>query len=180
MYVDIRVKNNGTASSSSSDVRYYLSSNNSLDGTDISFGAITSFNSISSNSFRDVSVTFDYYTVSGILGGATGNYYILMVVDEIDYVDESNENNNITPIPIRISNSTSASLVINSKYFSQNDNVASKQYLVDIYNFSGQKILSKKVSSIHEENALIYSLPKNGIYIMKTKDDTRKVYVGHN
>lgn len=177
MFVDLRVKNNGTATSSQSNVQYYLSTNNTLGNTDIKFGPITNFNSISPGSHRDVNAVFDYGTISGIMGGTTGNRFILMVVDEDNFnPNELNENNNVTPIPIRVSNSSSSSLTF--RLPSLSDIEETKGYQFSIYNFSGQKILTREAYNIQEENTIIEDLQKDGIYIIKSKNSTRKVYVG--
>lgn len=179
MFVDLRVKNNGTATSSQSNVQYYLSTNNTLGNTDIKFGPITNFNSISPGSHRDVNAVFDYGTISGIMGGTTGNRFILMVVDEDNFnPNELNENNNVTPIPIRVSNSSSSSLTF--RLPSLSDIEETKGYQFSIYNFSGQKILTREVNNIQEENTIIEDLQKDGIYIIKSKNSTRKVYVGND
>ena len=178
--LDIRIINNGNVTSSQSNIKYYLSSNSTLGTTDDSFGPISNFGTISPGNYSDVSnISIDYYTISGILGGATGNYFILMALDEDDSNDESNESNNITPIPIRVSNSSSAKLLIGKNNFSQ-QNLDKERYSVSVYNFSGQQIFSKEVHGLQEENEIIKTLDKNGIYIIKSKDSTRKVYVGHN
>ncbi len=70
--------------------------------------------------------------------------------------------------------SSSTSLKSNSINFPLN--IIKLSYSVEVYNFSGQKILSKAVKSINEENKLIDNLP-TGIYIIKSKEGDRKVYV---
>ena len=179
-FLTIRIKNNGNATSSQSNIKYYLSSNSTLETTDDYIALISDFGTISPGNYRDVENVFiNYYEISSILGGGTGNYFILMVLDEDGFNDESNESNNITPIPIRVSNSSSAKLLI-GKGSSSPQNLDKESYLVSIYNFSGQQILSKEVHGLQEENTIIQTLDKNGIYIIKSKDSTRKVYVGHN
>lgn len=49
-------------------------------------------------------------------------------------------------------------------------------YKISFYNLSGLKVMTKEVYSIEEENATSLLLPK-GIYIIKSKNGDRKVYV---
>ena len=92
-----------------------------------------------------------------------------MVVDDAKTITESNENNNVTVIPVTFYNPfakvASASLEADPPI---------EPYLINVYNFEGQKVLTKKVNSIEEENKSLDSL-KSGIYIIKSKDETRKV-----
>lgn len=53
-------------------------------------------------------------------------------------------------------------------------------YQISIYSFSGQKVLSREVNNVEQENSIIQNLKKDGIYIVKSKNSTRKVYVGND
>ena len=60
---------------------------------------------------------------------------------------ESNENNNITVIPVTFVNPF-------AKTVQSNVNVEDsiQPYSINVYNFEGQKVLTKEVKSIEEEN----------------------------
>ncbi len=49
-------------------------------------------------------------------------------------------------------------------------------YNIEVFDLSGQKVLSKTVTSPYEENSEVYQL-NSGIYIIKSEKGTRKVYV---
>ncbi len=49
-----------------------------------------------------------------------------------------------------------------------------KPYQIEIFNFYGQKVLTKTVISVSQENQVIGDLPKN-MYIIKSKNGDRKV-----
>ena len=173
---DIAIKNEGTVNSQPTNVALYLSSNKTLEKTgtnkdnklkSIPLGVINkgSYSTIDAGLYTNME-----------LSGIFGNPYILIVLDDDELNTEGNESNNITPVGISINYSTNLMFKLSS--ISGNKEV--KPYLINIYNFSGQKILSKKVSGTAEENAIVQELPKNGIYIIKSNNETRKVYVGHN
>jgi len=84
------VKNQGLASSGSSVVKYFLSTDNQLDGSDIS---MASDNVISLAKDGSYSVG-QQFTIPGVT--AAGNYFILFVADATQSIDESDENNNVS------------------------------------------------------------------------------------
>lgn len=176
---NISVKNMGTATSVASNVRYFLSSNSTYDASDQEIGSNSNFSTISPNDSRITNgLSFDYFTISGALGINNGNSNILLVVDKKDVNDfnpnESNENNNVTVIPIRISSSNAANLKFDLSDL--NNNNIRNPYSIEIYSFTGQKVLSKNVNNIEEENEATLQLPK-GLYIIKSEKGDRKVYV---
>ncbi|MGS2761685.1 thrombospondin type 3 repeat-containing protein [Sinomicrobium sp. M5D2P9] len=95
----IIVDNQGNASAGSSKIGLYLSSDNKLDSNDFKFSTTFSLSSINAGNSKDSSGSifgsdFDF-------NQAFGNYYLLLVLDVNKSIDESNENNNVTAIPIR-------------------------------------------------------------------------------
>ncbi|UGU16689.1 thrombospondin type 3 repeat-containing protein [Sinomicrobium kalidii] len=97
----IAVKNNGDEDAGSSTAALYLSSDNNLDSGDSKFNATISVSSISAGSRKTTGGTSLYnyqFTRSN------GNYYLLLVLDDTESVSESNENNNVTAIPITLQN----------------------------------------------------------------------------
>lgn len=167
----LAVKNAGNAISTQTNVTYYLSSNSTLDTGDIkSNGSNIKFNAINPGELSVISGGSIFSSNFGNIGTAlNGNWNILMVVDDAKTITESNENNNVTVIPVTFYNPSakvaSASLEADPPI---------EPYLINVYNFEGQKVLTKKVNSIEEENKSLDSL-KSGIYIIKSKDETRKV-----
>lgn len=95
----IVVDNEGNANAESSRIGLYLSTNTTLDNNDFKFSKTFSLSSVNAGGSKDSSGTifgsnFDY-------SQSYGNYYLLLVLDDSDSVSESNENNNVTAIPIR-------------------------------------------------------------------------------
>jgi len=167
----IAVKNTGNSISSPTNVTFYLSSNTTLDSADLKSNGtaikingvkpgesyVVSGGSIFSSDFSNTGTTFQ------------NNWNILMVVDDSKTITESNESNNVTAIPVTFYNpfakTASATLMNNEQV---------EPYSMKVYNLEGQKVLTKEVSSKDEENKSLDSL-KSGIYIIKSKNETRKV-----
>lgn len=76
-------------------------------------------------------------------------------------------------VPYTYSSSSSLKANINFDKETQNE---LESYTIYIYNFQGQKVLSKEVSSIEDENALVVLMPK-GMYILKSPKGDRKVLI---
>lgn len=166
----ITIKNVGSAASTPSTLQFYLSADGVIDSADlkstassVAVGAISPGSSITvsksifSSDFGNIGTTF------------TGNRNILISVDDSKTNTESNENNNITPIPVTFFNPFAKRVQpeLNAEEITQ-------PYFIDIYNIEGQKVRTKEVNSIEEENKSLDSL-KSGFYIIKSKNKTRKV-----
>ena len=93
------VENNGDASAGSSVVKYYLSSDNSYSGDDLLLGS-TTVNSIGSG--NDISKT---KTLNIPSGTSNGSWYVLIVADADNNVDEGSngEGNNVYAKSISVS-----------------------------------------------------------------------------
>lgn len=164
----ITIKNIGSTASTPATLQFYLSTDGILDAADIkSTASSVSIAAINPGS----SITVSKSIFSSDFGGltVTGNRNILMSVDDSKTNTESNENNNITVIPVTFVNPF-------AKTVQSNVNVEDsiQPYSINVYNFEGQKVLTKEVKSIEEENRSLDSL-KSGIYIIKSKNETRKV-----
>jgi hypothetical protein len=164
----ITIKNIGSTASTPATLQFYLSTDGILDAADIkSTASSVSIAAINPGS----SITVSKSIFSSDFGGltVTGNRNILMSVDDSKTNTESNENNNITVIPVTFVNPF-------AKTVQSNVNVQDsiQPYSINVYNFEGQKVLTKEVKSIEEENQSLDSL-KSGIYIIKSKNETRKV-----
>lgn len=96
----------------------------------------------------------------------------LCTVKQSGYLIVSINNDIYYSIPYNYSSesSESRSLATNSQTIKQ------KPYIIDVYNFKGQKVLSREVKNVEEENKATLSLPK-GIYIIKSKNGDRKIYI---
>ncbi|MGN7810217.1 CARDB domain-containing protein [Flavobacterium sp. 22076] len=164
----ITIKNIGSTASTPATLQFYLSTDGILDAADIkSTASSVSIAAINPGS----SITVSKSIFSSDFGSltVTGNRNILMSVDDSKTNTESNENNNITVIPVTFVNPF-------AKTVQSNVNVEDsiQPYSINVYNFEGQKVLTKEVKSIEEENRSLDSL-KSGIYIIKSKNETRKV-----
>lgn len=165
----LSAKNIGTGISSPTNVRFYLSSNTTLDTADLkSNGSTISVNAINpgESSIRTGTTIFSSDFSNS---GATfnGNWNLLMVIDDAKTNTELNENNNVTAIPVTFYNPF-------GRIASSETTESAEPYSINVYNFEGQKVLTKEVKSIEEENKSLESL-KSGIYIIKSKNETRKV-----
>jgi len=170
----VMVKNLGNGSSSNSNIQYYVSSNSTLSTNDFkSTSPATSLGSINSgqNLIKSKSLFISDF---GSSGRFTGNWYILMVVDDSKSNDKSDETINVTAIPVTFTDPFSSLKINTSSLILDNDN--EELYQIEIYNFSGQKVFSKKVNSIEEENELLNNLFE-GMYIIKSKNSDRKASI---
>jgi subtilase family serine protease len=90
------ITNQGNITASSGIVGYYLSTNTTLQSTDILLDTSTSSNLAAGGS---VSKTTNLTIPAGT---APGNYYILFVTDHTNVVTETNEDNNIATVSITV------------------------------------------------------------------------------
>jgi len=176
----IYIENIGNNDSSTTNIQFYVSSNTSLDTSDFEYtGSNTNINSIDSGDYFIISKSV-FATDFGVSGYFSGNWYILMVVDDSETNTESNEDNNVTAIPVTFIDPFGKSALIKTQKVSLTAKVEAEvfidSYSIDIYNFQGQRVLSKEVTSKEEESKLIQSLT-SGLYIIKSKDRTYKVSI---
>lgn len=93
------LRNTGQSPAGSFKIDFYLSTNNTLSSDDYKFSNSTiSLSSLSANS--NYSFSTSVFGSSFPSSQAYGSYYVLVVIDSGNTVSESNENNNITVIPI--------------------------------------------------------------------------------
>ncbi|RNI32031.1 T9SS C-terminal target domain-containing protein [Rufibacter immobilis] len=96
IYATGSIYNIGSSAGSSSNIGYYLSTNNTLDNSDVFIGSSSGGNlNEGATSSRNV-----YLTIP--TGTATGSYYLLFVADYLGSVKESNENNNVSSVSIAV------------------------------------------------------------------------------
>ena len=94
------VYNLSGATASSSNVGYYLSTNSTLDASDVLVGSSTGYP-------LNVGQYYSQYaTVTVPLGTAAGTYYLLYAADYQNQVAESNENNNVSAVSFAVLAST--------------------------------------------------------------------------
>lgn len=167
----VSIKNIGTAMSSSTNLRFYLSSDATLDTSDIKYnGNPTSINTIKAGELFVMQGVTIFSTNFGNNGTIlNNNWNILMVVDDAKTNTELNENNNVTAIPVTFYNPFAKTATATLK-----TEQPAEPYFINVYTFDGQKVLTKQVNSKEEENKSLDSL-KSGIYVIKSKDETRKV-----
>lgn len=162
----IYVANSTQGNAGSSTLDFYLSNDTSLSTDDYKFNGSITIPQLPANSFYSASKSFFGNDIPS--NKTYGNYYILMVLDKQNLIDESNETNNVTAVPIR---------------YRQNvfGREASGKSLIEMYNFkvynlSGSEILNENATSIEDENSYFEKLDK-GIYIIKYADGTFKKIV---
>ncbi|UPZ16329.1 CARDB domain-containing protein [Flavobacterium humidisoli] len=164
----ITIKNTGSATSTPSTLQFYLSSDGVLDSADIkSTASAISIPAINAGASISVSKSIFSSDFGGLT--VTGNRNILISVDDSKTNTESNENNNIIPIPVTFVNPFART----AQSSSETEEIT-QPYSINVYNFDGQKVLTKEVTSKEEEDKSLDSL-KTGIYIIKSKGETRKV-----
>ncbi len=170
----IIIENIGVAASTSSNLKFYLSSDSNISSDDYYFSSYDiAFNSIPANNYllRQQSVFGSDIPTNK----AYGNYYILIVIDKNNSVNESNENNNLISIPITYRQSNfGRSTIINSERGTDSIN---NEYAIIIYNFQGEKKYETRVNSLKEENDYINSLPSSLYLIRYANGNNRKVFV---
>lgn len=102
-----RLENIGNSSSGSSNVGYYLSTNSTLDASDIYLGQSAPYSTPAAGTFISVSTTL---TMPSNTAAGT-NYYIFCKADNNNSVTESNETNNVDYMPaVTVLNGSSPSL----------------------------------------------------------------------
>lgn len=153
----IIVDNIGTANASSSKINFYLSSDTTLDSNDYKFYNFTSTPSIVQNQY--VNVAYTLFGSDFPYNQAYGNYYILMKVDGDNQLNELNENNNLSIVPIRFRQNINSGKLMEETLSST------------VYNFQGEEI--KQISDSKLEESEIENLPK-GIYIIKYSNGESK------
>ncbi len=95
------IKNSGSSISNSVNTEFYISNDTIFDNSDTFLNSTTNYN-IGVNSSTNGNI---YITIPTTV--AIGNYYILTIVDRLNQISETNENNNIKHSPIAIINTTS-------------------------------------------------------------------------
>jgi subtilase family serine protease len=90
------IQNAGNTLATSSTVGFYLSTNQTLDINDVLLNTTTGFSlGASQSSFRSASLLIP-------AGTTAGNYYVLFVADPTNVVAETNENNNVSALPLTV------------------------------------------------------------------------------
>jgi len=168
--IETTVKNTGNSNANSSELNIFYSSNNSF-----SFFSDCNFSSESSS--IDIAPNGTYkYTLNQFVGdnqlgicspiNSTGAHLFFL---------SDSDNDMAFGIPFNYSSITGKSII---PFFLKYDNPL-ESYMIDIYNFNGQKIHTKEVYSIEEENKVTGMLP-NGLYIIKSEKGDRKVNIYNN
>jgi len=90
LFFEVDISNIGTASSGAFSLKAYISTDRILSSDDVQDGVINTSNFLSGQVVQDVTGAL---TVPQNL--SDGNYYVILVVDADDQLDELNENNNV-------------------------------------------------------------------------------------
>lgn len=91
--VDIELENSGAANAGPFDVSFYLSTNDIISTSDLLLDTI-SFTGLSGNSLGTFTANLALPGVNNTFWNGDGTYYIGMIVDSGDAINETNENNN--------------------------------------------------------------------------------------
>jgi hypothetical protein len=181
----IIIDNIGSTSSTSTDLKFYLSVDATYSLDDYYFSNYNiSLPQINPNDYLQRSKGI--FAVDVPSNKVSGNYNILIIIDKDNSVNEGTiggENNNLISIPISYTNSNSNNRnsltkesieFLNTNKSDESFNDDKEFYAFEIYNFSGTLINSSKVNSIEQENDIISKLP-SGLYIIKTPSKTKKI-----
>ncbi|MGB5821508.1 MAG: CARDB domain-containing protein [Saonia sp.] len=178
--INFDVKNTGNANSKATDARLFVGSSSSI-------GGATEFKilSVPARSPNSTSGLFHNQLITnsdnlGALNLDPGKqYYMFIQVDQTNTNDESNESDNIKKFKFTYSASAGnpgdpggGTCTICPQPI---DEQIAQPYLIEIFNFSGQKILSQRVNDGTEEKQIISTLPRGDLYIVKSKNGDRKV-----
>lgn len=160
----IIIKNSGSVKSNTTKLKYYLSSNTTIEeNIDHVLTTETAIPAINANSSKSVG--------QSIFGSDIGNsitfgyYYIIGKIDGENQITEENENNNTFIIPVRYRenfNSRSGGRLIKDLLF--------------VRNINGQ-LMNKKtiITNKEEEKQIITTLPK-GLYFIEKNGKKSKLY----
>ncbi|MCI1189603.1 T9SS type A sorting domain-containing protein [Hymenobacter sp. DH14] len=102
--------NQGNSLASPATLGYYLSTNQTLDASDVLLTSNT-------GTVYGGSYTTRYATLTVPTGTALGNYYVLFVADHLNQLVETNETNNVTAMPLQVV-APSIDLLITQPYLS--------------------------------------------------------------
>jgi len=170
------IKNQGVAESPASVIKYYLSTNTIFDGSDIELASdnllsIAANNTGSSGENLLIPLSFP-----------AGDAYVIIVVDATNLVSESDENNNIDFVSLKIKSnvSLSESSVKNIPLVFPvpsrgpiNISTDLKNYTLEIFDVSGKTVYFQK-----EINGNYQIMPElvNGTYILKIQSEKEIFY----
>ncbi|RZL14344.1 MAG: hypothetical protein EOO62_05705, partial [Hymenobacter sp.] len=118
--------NQGNATAGAHRIGYYLSTNTTLDASDLLVGS-----SAISQVYATYSTTFNG-TLTVPTTTAVGSYYILFVADDQYQIAETNENNNVTYQPLQVV-APGIDLTISSAYVSSYQTAANSTLSVNCY-----------------------------------------------
>lgn len=174
---NIRVENIGTSNAPSTNIAFYVSQNSTFDkDDDLKLDKTISLTSLTPDNIKDLSLSLARFDFPSEL---FGNFYLFIVVDDLGNVTESNETNNTASIRVNIASSSGKgpiALLPFAKFDIPEELLIIEDYKIDIFDFTGQKLLSKEVNSSVEEYEITNNLPK-GIYIVKSIYGDKKVFV---
>ena len=161
--------NIGSATSTSTKLKFYVSENSTYESNNDIEIKEDNISAIGSNGEYPTGITniswFDVNNVSVISQGSSG-YLILRIVNN----GESNIANNAIAVRIRLNRQNGNIITPLGKL----TNNTKKAIQLQIFNFTGIKLLEKQVKTQEEEKTIINQLPK-GMYIVKRGEHTYKV-----
>ena len=182
LQINLSVKNQGQVNSiNTMKIGFYVSMQSTFNSNAVLLKETDYYNiSPNQNESHLTELSSNGNEIGGYIN-SSGYAYIHIVIDKNNNVNEGasgGENNNIySSILVYVSNSTrrnGSKISIEKNNLILPDNLNTKSYDMDIYDFSGTLIKSSNVISTEQENKIISHLP-SGLYIIKTPTETRKI-----
>jgi len=176
----VSVENNGAGSASSVSLDILFTYNDRYPNT--TFYSVASDSDIGDiDPARSTSKTFSVFVSYNIGVSPTlsnnSSYFLNFDIDAQNKISETKEDDNISTMLFTYSSGSGkpgdpdgdCTFCPQAKQDSTN-----KPYNLQVFNFTGQKIIDRMVKNINEENQIIENLPKK-LYIVKSKNGDRKI-----
>lgn len=171
--LNLILNNIGAATSNPTQIEFYLSSDSQFSSSsDANLNKTISIPAIGANS-TDGFFNQTFYTNTDFTSGLQGYWYIIARIKASDSDDSNNTaaikvyfNPNRSQLPLKPK--TLKSILTSSENY--------PTYNMEVYDFSGNKIINDQNLTDDEKNRIISELPK-GFYIIKTQGEkTVKIY----
>ncbi len=169
-----RVKNIGDANSPTTNLKYFLSSNNKFESSDYQLSNssfVAAINKGSEYGTNGISL----YSSTLLGAGVPFNkiHYLLIIIDKDNQIGEKKEDNNMAYLPFIYKQNSSGGGGIGPPILEEQLSISSP-YDLSIHEISGLKVKSIRINNKEEENNIINSLP-TGFYIVKSGNQIYKL-----
>nr|WP_262502072.1 CARDB domain-containing protein [Polaribacter vadi] len=180
----VEVKNIGDSAGAPKNIELIMSNGTNL----LSASIVSGLSSINSNVNLDpgetTEISVSIFIFDNYLGNSLSSYnYLHAFVDENDNIDESNENNNLFIASLSYSSSKLSPIEKDNIYskvtYDKQQNNLIQPYKISVYSILGKIIVKETiVKNKNQENDILKNL-KNGIYILKTDLDIKKILINN-